>query len=104
MMLAFVALALPLTSASADTAPLPGAALYKTSCSSCHGPEGAGTTKVGVALKVRDLRTDEVQSQTDLELMKVIAGGKGKMPAYGKKLTTEQIQSIIAFIRTLKAK
>ena len=57
---------------------------------------------MGKALKVRDLRTDKVQRQTDLELTKVIAGGQGKMPAYGKKMTTEEIQSVIAFIRTLK--
>jgi mono/diheme cytochrome c family protein len=54
------------------------------------------------SLKVRDLRSDEVQRQTDLELTNVIAGGKGKMPPYGKKLTTEELQAIIAFVRTLK--
>jgi mono/diheme cytochrome c family protein len=57
---------------------------------------------VGKSLKVRDLRSDEVQPQTDLELTKVIAGGKGKMAPYGKKLTTEELQAIIAFVRTLK--
>ena len=28
--------------------------------------------------------------------------GKGKMPAYGKKMSTAEIQSLIAYIRTLK--
>src|ERR1700674_5643615 len=95
-------LAVPLTSARADSSADPGAGLYKSKCASCHGPDGSGNIPMGKALKVRDLRSDEVQKQTDLELMKTIAGGKGKMPPYGKKLTTEEIQSIIAFIRTLK--
>jgi len=80
----------------------PDAALYKTKCASCHGADGSGQTPVGKAMKIRDLRSDEVQKQTDIELTKVIAGGKGKMPAYGKQLSTDQIEGLIAFIRTLK--
>ena len=53
-------------------------------------------------LAIRDLRSDAVQKQTDVELTKTIAGGKGKMPPYGKQLSTAQIEGLIAFIRTLK--
>ena len=95
-------LAVPLTSARADSSADPGAGLYKSKCASCHGPDGSGNIPMGKALKVRDLSSDEVQKQTDLQLAKVIADGKGKMPPYGKKLTTEEIQSIITFVRTLK--
>ena len=59
---------------------------------------------MGKSLKVRDLRSDAVQKQTDLELTKVISGGKGKMPPYGKQLSEPDIAAIIAYIRTLKAK
>jgi cytochrome c6 len=79
-----------------------GAALYKASCTTCHGPNGAGDTPAGKAMKVRDLKAAEVQKQTDIELTKVISGGKGKMPAYGKKMSTADIQAVIAFVRTLK--
>ena len=78
--------------------------LYKSKCASCHGADGAGQTPVGKSLKVKDLRAAEVQKQTDLELTKTISGGKGKMPAYGKQLSTAQIQSLIAHIRTLNGK
>ncbi|SRR6266498_2340924 len=81
-----------------------GAALYKAKCASCHGPDGSGNTTVGKNLKVRDLRSDVVQKQTDIELTKVISGGKGKMPPYGKQLSTADIGAIIAYIRTLKGK
>lgn len=81
-----------------------GAAIYKSKCALCHGADGSGQTPSGKAMKVRDLRSAEVQKQTDLELTKVISGGKGKMPPYGKQLSTADIQALIAFIRTLKAK
>jgi cytochrome c6 len=81
-----------------------GAALYKAKCASCHAADGSGSTPVGKAMKVGDLRADAVQKQTDLELTKMIAGGKGKMPAYGQKMSTAEISAVIGYIRTLKAK
>jgi mono/diheme cytochrome c family protein len=54
-------------------------------------------------MKVHDLRSADVQKQTDIELMKIISGGKGKMPAYGKKMTTAEIMAVIAYMRTLKS-
>ena len=81
-----------------------GAATYKAKCALCHGPNGAGDTPSGKSMKVRDLRSDAVQKQTDIELTKVISGGKGKMPPYGKQLSTAEIEAVIAFVRTLKGK
>ena len=80
----------------------PDPATYKSKCAMCHGANGSGDTPMGKSQKIRDLRSDEVQKQTDVELTKVIAGGKGKMPPYGKQLSTAQIEGLIAFIRTLK--
>jgi len=81
-----------------------GAATYKAKCALCHGANGGGDTPSGKAMKVKDLRSDAVQKQTDIELTKTISGGKGKMPAYGKKLSEPDIAAVIAFIRTLKGK
>jgi len=69
-----------------------GAAVYKAKCASCHGADGSGQTPVGKSLKIRDLRSAEVQKQTDVELTKIIAGGKGKMPAYGKQLSNADVE------------
>ncbi len=90
-------LALPAMAAGPD-----GGAIYKTKCVSCHGADGSGQTPAGKAMKVRDLRSDEVQKQTDVQLTDVIAGGKGKMQGYGKTLPAADIQALIAHIRTLK--
>ena len=79
-----------------------GAAIYKAKCAMCHGPDGAGQTTMGKNMKLRALGSAEVQKQTDAELVKWIADGKGKMPAYKGKLTTADIDALVAFIRTLK--
>ena len=84
--------------ARADT----GAAVYKAKCASCHGPDGSGSTPVGKSLKLSDLRSAEVQKQTDAELTKIISDGKGKMQPYGKKLTADEIKSLVTYLRTLK--
>ena len=93
-----------LVAGSAMAAGSDGAAIYKKSCAMCHGPDGAGQTATGKSMKLRDLRSAEVQKQTDIELTKIISGGKGKMPAFGKKLTTNDVESLIAFIHTIKSK
>ena len=79
-----------------------GPAIYKAKCAMCHGADGAGQTPMGKNLKLRDLRSADVQKQTDAELVKWIADGKGKMPAYKGKLTPADIDALVAFIRTMK--
>ena len=99
LVILIVVVAVPAFAAGSD-----GAAIYKSKCAACHAADGSGSTPTGKAMKVRDLRSDEVQKQTDIELTKVIAGGKGKMPAYGKQLSTPDISALIVHMRTLKGK
>jgi mono/diheme cytochrome c family protein len=91
---------LPSVSARADDS----AAVYKAKCASCHAADGSGDTAVGKKLKLRDLSALDVQKLSDAELTKVIADGKAKMPGYAKKLTAEQIKSLVAMIRTMSSK
>ena len=96
---------LSMLAATFAAAAAPGAAeTYKAKCASCHGPDGAGATSVGKAMKVRDLRSAEVQKQTDSDLQKIISDGKGKMPAYKAKLSVADVSSLVAFIRGLAKK
>ena len=88
---------LPATLAAAD-----GAAVYKAKCAMCHAADGSGMTPMGKSMKLRDLRSPEVQKQSDAELTKVTADGKGKMPAYKGKLTDAEIAAVVAHMRTLK--
>lgn len=76
------ALSMPLTAFAGDAA-----ALYTAKCAMCHGADGSGATPMGKSMKLRDLRSPEVQKMTDKELFAVTAGGKGKMPAFKSKLS-----------------
>ena len=84
----------------AQSNPTDGAALFKTKC----GPDGAGKTPMGQKLNIRDLRSAEVQKQSDADLTHVIGQGKGKMPAFGKSLNEDQIKLLVAHIRELGKK
>src|SRR5262249_33045138 len=79
-----------------------GADGFKSKCASCHGTSGAGDTAMGKSMKLRDLGSAEVQSQSDADLTNVIAKGKKPMPGYEGKLTNDQIQDLVNYIRTLK--
>ena len=86
---------------SASSMPLlaqDAAAIYKTKCAACHGPDGKGDTAVGKKLGVRDFASPEVQKQSDDELAAVINDGKNKMPGYKKSLKPEEVKALVAFI------
>ncbi len=101
---AFIAVGLVLLPASALRAQDDGAKLFKSNCTLCHGDDGSGATATGKALKAKDLKSDEVQAQSDADLANVIAKGKNKMPAFGKKLNDAQIKSLVAQVRHLAGK
>ena len=101
VMLAALTLVIALPAIAADP---DGAALYKAKCATCHGADGAGQTSIGKSMKLRDLRSADVQKQTDIELTKIISGGKGKMPGFGQKMSTADVMAVIAHLRTLQSK
>ena len=71
-----------------------GGADFKAKCAMCHGADGKGDTSMGKTLKVRDLGSADVQSQSDADLTGIITNGKGKMPKYDGKLTADQIKDV----------
>jgi cytochrome c6 len=78
------------------------AALYKSKCQVCHGPDGKGDTAAGKKLGVKDFHAPEVAKMSDAELFDITKKGKEKMPSYDKKLTDDQIKDLIKYIRSLK--
>lgn len=79
-----------------------GATLYKSKCASCHALDGSGNTAVGKSMKLRDLRSAEVQALSDAQLTEIIAKGKGKMPGYEKTVGAEGVTELVAYIRSMK--
>jgi mono/diheme cytochrome c family protein len=72
---------------------------YKAKCQMCHGADGSGNTPAGKKFGAKDLRSAEVQKQTDAQWTEIIKAGKLKMPAFKDKLTNEQIKDLIEYIR-----
>src|SRR5258708_30957936 len=77
------------------------ATIYKTNCVMCHGPDGNADTPTGKTLHAKDLRSEEVQTKSKGELADVITKGNGAMPAFGSKLSPQDIQTLVAYVRNL---
>ena len=77
-----------------------GAALWAQHCASCHGKDGSGNTAMGKKLGVKDYTKS--QSFSDAEAANVIKNGKGKMKAYGSKLSDADVKALVAYVRSLK--
>ena len=84
--------------ASAETA----TDTYKAKCAMCHGVDGNGSTPAGKAMKARDFHDADVIKSSDADLIQAITKGRNKMPAYGTKLSEEQIKGLVAHIRDLE--
>jgi cytochrome c oxidase cbb3-type subunit III len=87
-----------------------GKKLYGQFCVTCHGQSGKGDGPGAAALnpKPRDHTDKEYMSKlSDDDMLKVIKNGGasiGKsplMPPWGASLKDDQIQDIIAYVRTL---
>lgn len=78
--------------------------LFQSHCAMCHGSDGRGNTPAGKALKAPDFHDPAAMKMTDAELTTIIGKGEGKMPAYENKLSTNEIRSLVAYIRVLESK
>ncbi len=80
-----------------------GKAAYLKRCKTCHGTEGQGNPGMAKVLKVeiKHLGSEHVQAKSDDDLKKAILEGFGKMKPV-KRLTDDDVDNIIAFVRTIK--
>ncbi len=74
--------------------------VYLKSCKACHGVDGVATA-AGKKLKTHDFNSPEVAKMSDAELIGIVTKGKGKMAAFGKKLSDKQIADLVAYVREL---
>jgi cytochrome c6 len=78
------------------------ASLYKAKCAVCHGANGKGDSPAGKSMGVLSFFDPKVAGKSDADWKDAIEKGKGKMPAYGRSLKPDEIQGLVAFIRSLK--
>jgi mono/diheme cytochrome c family protein len=105
--LALLSLALPALLA-VQTLRADPAENYGKFCASCHGKDGAGKTKAGRLVKVKDLTDAQYQKTfTDDDAFKALKegfqdkDGNTKMKPFADKLPDDDIKAVVAYVRTL---
>jgi len=77
-------------------------ALYVQRCISCHGPNGRGDGLVAASLPVRppDFR-QTVETKSNGQIRRIIAEGRGTMPAFDPALKQSEITDLLQMVRFL---
>jgi len=81
---------------------------WANNCAQCHGAGGKGDTKMGKMLNAMDLTDPKKQASfTDAQATTAIKdgikqNGKTTMKAFGGKLTDDEVQALVKYVRTLK--
>ena len=82
-----------------------GKRLYgATDCALCHGKEGGGKGVLAkdISMNLHDWRKPgSLDKFTDGELSYLIVKGKGRMPGYENRETSEQVWQIVNYIRSM---
>jgi mono/diheme cytochrome c family protein len=75
--------------------------IYAKNCEACHGPKAeGGLAKVdNKQIKVPSLKADHAIKHTDDKLTKMITNGEEEMPAFKNKLTADEINLMVRYIR-----
>ncbi len=96
VLLALMACSAAGSGADAQGPDTPGLALYKAHCTVCHGRDGN--------LGVGGAKPLAMSVLSEAEMVAVVTHGKGAMAAFGNRLSPGQVQEVVAYVRTLKAK
>ena len=95
---AFAAAQAPAAPSSDSGATLTSNPVYEKQCAKCHGKNAEGKKFLGGPSLVDEKAT----SATADDLKKIITDGKGHMPKYGGKLTSEEIDTLVQQIKAGK--
>jgi mono/diheme cytochrome c family protein len=82
-----------------DKVDAPG--LFVENCATCHGKDGRARTFHGRLVGAQNF-TDARWQATDGEIIHAIKTGPKMMPAFQKKLSAAEIESLEAYVRTFK--
>jgi mono/diheme cytochrome c family protein len=82
--------------------------IWKAKCKACHGEDGRAQTKTGKKEKIPDFTKSQWQTKhPDTEIRQTIAEGSdenAKMKPFKDKLSGDEIDSIVKYIRSFKKK
>lgn len=98
----FATIAILATSLTGDLLAADNAeATYKAKCQMCHGANGA-PTGAGKSMGAKPFSDPDVVKMSDAELAGITSNGKNKMPAYKGKISEDQINALVKYVRELK--
>jgi len=103
--LALASLLIALGTSAAFAAP--ASEIWTNQCAKCHGADGAGKTKVGQKLKLKDYSDAKVQADLkDEDIAKAIKNGitengKERMKGFSD-ISDADVTALAAYIRTFK--
>jgi len=74
---------------------------YAKHCEACHGPEATGgLVKVDKKqIKVPSLKADHAIKHTDDQITKMITNGEEEMPTFKDKMSAQEIQQMVRYVR-----
>lgn len=82
--------------------------VYSRHCASCHGEDGDANTDKGQlygATNFTDKNWWAKERPTDASLRRAIANGKrGGMPAFAKRISAQEIDALVSYIKGFKGK
>jgi cytochrome c5 len=67
--------------------------IFQQKCQNCHGAQGQGARGPSL-LKL---------NKSDVEIRQTIHNGHDKMPAFGNQMTPAQMDTVVAYVRKLRA-
>jgi cbb3-type cytochrome c oxidase subunit III len=84
--------------------PVDAQKVYRKNCATCHGNDGRAKTIKGRLKGAKNLTDATWQaSVTDERITDVITiGQEGGMPAFGKKLSQDEVTALVGYVRALK--
>ena len=71
-----------------------GREVFESKCAKCHGADGTKGKWGAKNLQVSRLGNNEMRT--------IITNGKRIMPAWGKRLTEDEVLSVIGYVKTLR--
>ena len=85
--------------------------MFKSKCAACHGNDGKGKTKQGEKMKIGDMTAAAFKKEASPDkIRKTILDGvdrqkegvKQEMKPLRGKITDEQVEELVAYVRGLK--
>ena len=95
----FFALAAAVAQTSVSDSTLTSNSVFQKNCAKCHGKTAEGRHFGGPSLI-----SDKTSSASTEDLRNIIANGEQRMPKYGGKLTSEEIDTLVREIKALNKK